>query len=90
LTPVWNRLAEIRCPVLLTAGEHDRRYAEAARRMAAGIPGARVKLISDAGHAPQLEAPDNFEHVLLEFLDEHLGERVVVDGDAEAGTLGNR
>jgi 2-succinyl-6-hydroxy-2,4-cyclohexadiene-1-carboxylate synthase len=89
LAPVWNRLAEIRSPVLLTAGEHDLRYTDAARRMAAAIPGARVKLISDAGHAPQLEAPDNFEHVLLEFLDEHLGEDVVVDGHAQPGPLGD-
>ncbi len=80
--PVWDRLVELRCPVLLTAGEQDRRYATAARRMAERLPDARVKLVPDAGHAPQLEAPAEFIALLREFLDEHLGDRVVVDGDA--------
>ena len=80
--PVWDRLVELRCPVLLTAGEQDRRYATAGRRMAERLPDARVKLVPDAGHAPQLEAPAEFVALLREFLDEHLGDRVVVDGDA--------
>jgi 2-succinyl-6-hydroxy-2,4-cyclohexadiene-1-carboxylate synthase len=79
---VWDRLATLRCPVLLTAGEQDRRYATAARRMAAEIPDARVQLVKNAGHAPQLEAPDEFGALLREFLDEHLGHRALVDGDA--------
>jgi 2-succinyl-6-hydroxy-2,4-cyclohexadiene-1-carboxylate synthase len=80
--PVWERLGSLRSPVLLTAGEQDRRYATAAQRMAEEIPDARVKLIRDAGHAPQLEAPDEFAAVLREFLDEHLGDGAVVDRDA--------
>jgi 2-succinyl-6-hydroxy-2,4-cyclohexadiene-1-carboxylate synthase len=82
LPPVWNRLGSLTCPVLLTAGEQDRRYASAAGRMAAEIPVARVELIADAGHAPQLEAPDEFTALLAEFLDEHLGDGSVVDGEA--------
>ena len=82
IPPVWDRLAELRCPVLLTAGEHDRRYASAAHRMAERIADARVRLVADAGHAPQLEAPDAFAELLREFLDEHLGDSTVVDGDA--------
>jgi pimeloyl-ACP methyl ester carboxylesterase len=50
--------------------------------MAEQIPAARVRLVSDAGHAPQLEAPDLFARLLGEFLDEHLGDRAVVDRDA--------
>jgi 2-succinyl-6-hydroxy-2,4-cyclohexadiene-1-carboxylate synthase len=79
LDPVWNRLTELRCPVLLTAGEQDRRYARAAGRMAAAMPDARVRLVPDAGHAPQLEAPAEFAALLLEFLDEHLGDGGIVD-----------
>ena len=78
--PVWDRLRTLGCPVLLTAGEQDRRYASAARRMAAEIPNARVKLIRHAGHAPQLEAPDEFAAQLREFLDEHLGDGALVNG----------
>jgi 2-succinyl-6-hydroxy-2,4-cyclohexadiene-1-carboxylate synthase len=80
--PVWDRLGALRCPVLLTAGEHDRRYATAAWRMAERIPDAHVQLVANAGHAPQLEAPDDFAALLREFLDEHFGHRAVVDGDA--------
>jgi 2-succinyl-6-hydroxy-2,4-cyclohexadiene-1-carboxylate synthase len=79
---VWDRLEELRCPVLLTAGEQDRRYATAARRMAERVPDARVRLVANAGHAPQLEAPAEFAELLHEFLDEHLRHRAVVDGDA--------
>jgi 2-succinyl-6-hydroxy-2,4-cyclohexadiene-1-carboxylate synthase len=80
LPPVWDRLHTLTCPVLLTAGEHDRRYASAARRMAAEFGGpARVKLVPDAGHAPQLEAPAAFAFLLAEFLDEHLGDGGIVD-----------
>lgn len=80
--PMWEQLAELRCPVLLTAGEQDRRYATAAGRMARRIPDARVRLVGGAGHAPQLEAPGEFTDLLREFLDEHLGQRAVVDRDA--------
>jgi 2-succinyl-6-hydroxy-2,4-cyclohexadiene-1-carboxylate synthase len=79
LEPVWERLKDLRCPVLLTAGEQDRRYASAARRMAEELREARVRLLPDAGHAPQLEAPREFTTLLAEFLDEHLGDRGVVD-----------
>jgi 2-succinyl-6-hydroxy-2,4-cyclohexadiene-1-carboxylate synthase len=80
--PVWGRLGTLACPVLLTAGEQDRRYATAARRMAEQIRDARVRLVRNAGHAPQLEAPDEFTALLREFLDQNLGDRAVVDGDA--------
>ena len=80
--PVWDRLGELDAAVLLTAGEQDRRYASAARRMAERMPRARVRLVPDAGHAPQLEAPAEFTALLREFLDEHLGDRAVVDGNA--------
>jgi pimeloyl-ACP methyl ester carboxylesterase len=82
LPPVWERLHTLRSPVLLTAGEQDRRYAAAAGRMADRLPAARVKLIPDAGHAPQLEAPDEFVALLAEFLDEHLGDGGVVDRES--------
>jgi 2-succinyl-6-hydroxy-2,4-cyclohexadiene-1-carboxylate synthase len=79
LEPVWGRLGELRCPVLLTAGEQDRRYASAAGRMAAAMPDARVRLVPDAGHAPQLEAPAAFAGLLGDFLHQHLGDGRIVD-----------
>jgi 2-succinyl-6-hydroxy-2,4-cyclohexadiene-1-carboxylate synthase len=77
--PVWDRLHELHCPVLLVAGQLDQRYAEAAHRMAERLPDASVRIVPGAGHAPQLEAPAEFARLLGEFLDEHLGDRAIVD-----------
>ena len=85
--PVWHRLADLPIPVLAIAGELDDRYAIIARRMAEALPNGRAAIVAGAGHAPQLEQPDTVTGLLLEFLDEHFGEGVVGDGDAEAGTL---
>jgi 2-succinyl-6-hydroxy-2,4-cyclohexadiene-1-carboxylate synthase len=68
--PVWDRLHELHCPVLLIAGERDERYVEAAKRMSSLIPDARVRLVPGAGHAPQLERPE----LVAELLDEHLSQ----------------
>jgi pimeloyl-ACP methyl ester carboxylesterase len=76
--PVWDRLHELRCPVLLVAGELDGPYAEAAQRMAGLIPDARVRIVPGAGHAPQLERPE----LVAELLDEYLGDGGVVDREA--------
>lgn len=87
LSPVWHRLGEIACPALIVAGELDREYVEAARRMAEAMPSATAHVIPGAGHAPQLEAPDRFAEGLLEFLDDHLGERRVVGEDTQPRPL---
>src|SRR3954454_10295782 len=78
MPPVWDRLHELRCPVLLIAGERDERYVEAAHRMAGLIPNASVRIVPGAGHAPQLEQP----LVVAELLDEHLVDGGVVERQA--------
>ena len=69
--PVWHELEKIDCPVLAVAGELDTRYADASFRIAERVQHGRARLIAGAGHAPQLERPDEFAAVLLDFLDEH-------------------
>jgi 2-succinyl-6-hydroxy-2,4-cyclohexadiene-1-carboxylate synthase len=71
--PVWDELEEIDCPVLALAGELDSRYADAAYRIAERVKHGSARLVPGAGHAPQLERPDEFAELLLDFLDEHLG-----------------
>ncbi len=87
--PVWHRMGEIACPALAVAGELDRKYADAAARMAKLMPAARVRLIPGTGHAPQLEAPERFATALDEFLDEHLAQGGLVGGDSEPRALGD-
>ena len=53
----WDSLSEVRAPVLLMAGEEDRKFTSVAERMAEGIPGSELRLIPKAGHAIHLENP---------------------------------
>jgi 2-succinyl-6-hydroxy-2,4-cyclohexadiene-1-carboxylate synthase len=76
--PLWDRLHELRCPVLLIAGALDGRYVQAARRMADLIPDARVTLVPGAGHAAHMERPE----LVVELLDEYLGDCPGVDRKA--------
>jgi 2-succinyl-6-hydroxy-2,4-cyclohexadiene-1-carboxylate synthase len=58
--PLWDRLPDIACPVLLVAGEQDERFVAHAERMAQLLPDAAVAIIPGAGHAAHLEAPMAF------------------------------
>jgi 2-succinyl-6-hydroxy-2,4-cyclohexadiene-1-carboxylate synthase len=75
LEPVWQRLHTLQLPVLAMAGVLDERYAEAARRIARSLPRGTVRLVEQAGHAPQLQRPEEVAATLVEFLDEHLVDR---------------
>jgi 2-succinyl-6-hydroxy-2,4-cyclohexadiene-1-carboxylate synthase len=57
MTPLWDRLGELRMPVWLVAGERDEKFRAIAERMAAAIPQARLTIAPGAGHAVHLEAP---------------------------------
>jgi len=70
LVPI-DKLAEIRCPVLLIAGEHDPIWPpDALAGIAAAIPGARMTILPGAGHSPYFEQPDAFNAVVASFLAE--------------------
>jgi 2-succinyl-6-hydroxy-2,4-cyclohexadiene-1-carboxylate synthase len=57
LPSLWDRLAELRLPVLALAGSEDRRYAAIAEQMAAKGRRIEAAVIPDAGHAAHLEQP---------------------------------
>lgn len=62
-------LARIAVPVLVVAAEHDRTAPpEVMRRMADRIPGAEVVCLPGAGHIANVERPQAFHAVLLDFL----------------------
>ena len=58
---LWPRLAELSMPVLVLAGERDKKYVELGHRIAAAIgDNARFAVVSGAGHAAHLEQPEAF------------------------------
>ncbi|MFD0668248.1 alpha/beta fold hydrolase [Ramlibacter sp. MAHUQ-53] len=62
-------LARIHVPTLLLAGEHDREVPPAVMRdMARRIPGSTFLEMRGIGHLQNLEAPDDFDGALLNFL----------------------
>ena len=66
----WDRLAELRMPVLLVVGALDTKYVDIAERMAERTADARVEVIPGAGHACHLEQPERVAHLLASFVDE--------------------
>ncbi len=71
-TDTTASLATIKVPTLVLVGEHDAvTPPEASRSLHAGIPGAELHLVPDAGHLANLENPDFFDAKLLDFLGRH-------------------
>jgi len=65
----WRSCANIDVPTLLIRGdESDILSASVAQRMIETIPGARLALVENSGHAIPLDAPDGFLAAAREFL----------------------
>ena len=63
------RVGGLSVPTLVVAGELDQPDILAiCDRLAKEIPGARHATIPDAAHAPNLERPEEFDRLVLEFL----------------------
>lgn len=68
-TPLMSRLGSTSLPVLLIWGARDRLLPLARARQAHGLlPSARLEVIEEAGHSPQAERPEQFNHILEDFL----------------------
>lgn len=62
------RLAGIALPTLVVWGDSDRiADPDYGRAYAAAIPGARFHLLTETGHLPQLESPDQLIDLVWEF-----------------------
>lgn len=67
--PWPGALAELRMPVLVVTGEHDKRdFNAAAEALCAAFPRARREVLMGAGHLAPLETPRAFRELLLDFL----------------------
>jgi 3-oxoadipate enol-lactonase len=67
--PAFGRLGEIKAPTLIVVGDHDLRdVQETADMLVSTIANARKAVIHDAAHLPNLEHPDKFNRLVLDFL----------------------
>jgi pimeloyl-ACP methyl ester carboxylesterase len=68
-------LPRIQVPALVVSGDQDALIpADEARAMADSIPGARTSIITEAGHLPPIEQPDQVNQALIELFE---GRKVV-------------
>ena len=56
---VGHAAREMQIPVLVLAGERDRKFTDIGRRMAAAMPNATFAAIPNAGHAAHAEQPES-------------------------------
>jgi 2-succinyl-6-hydroxy-2,4-cyclohexadiene-1-carboxylate synthase len=64
-----DRLHELTMPVLVVAGELDRKYVAIARDMAERISDARIGIVADAGHVVHLENRAEFCRLVSDFVE---------------------
>ena len=71
-TSAAERLDEVRAPALIVVGDLDTpQTLEAADFLAEGIEGARLEVVRGAAHLPNMERPEEFNRLTLNFLQDH-------------------
>lgn len=63
------RLGEVAVPTLVLCGSKDRPNIPLSRELAAGIPGAELRIVPDATHLWNLQQPEAFNVTVAEFGD---------------------
>jgi 2-succinyl-6-hydroxy-2,4-cyclohexadiene-1-carboxylate synthase len=66
--PLWERLSEVKVPLLWVVGGRDEKFRVLGERAVSGIPGARLAVVEEAGHRVPWEAAEEFSGVVGEFL----------------------
>lgn len=65
---VWEQLQTIEIPILLLAGSLDVKFVKTNELMNKLLPNSQFKIISDVGHAIHVENPQQFDTVVIDFL----------------------
>ena len=70
--PAISRLEEIRVPTLIIVGDQDRpEILATADLLAAGIADAQTVVMRGVAHVPNMERPQEFNQIVLDFLSKH-------------------
>ncbi|WP_077327674.1 2-succinyl-6-hydroxy-2,4-cyclohexadiene-1-carboxylate synthase [Virgibacillus siamensis] len=64
----WDRLEELKLPVLLIAGAYDNKFVGINKIMVNHMPEADLMVVEKAGHAIHVEQPQFFGKIVIEFL----------------------
>jgi pimeloyl-ACP methyl ester carboxylesterase len=67
LEPVWSDLLTFELPLLAISGSRDEGYVSAAKKIADTAPNAHAKIVENAGHAPQLQQPEEVASLIAAF-----------------------
>lgn len=62
-------LPDIQVPTIIIIGDGDENFLGASNYMSTKIPNARLEVIKDAGHNANMDQPEVFNGILLDFLD---------------------
>jgi pimeloyl-ACP methyl ester carboxylesterase len=69
--PTVDRLSEIGAPALILVGDSDQpRTLAAADLLASGLPNAQKVVMAGVAHLPNMERPEEFNRILLDYLEE--------------------
>ena len=68
LEPVRHELLTFQLPLLAIAGARDEGYTAAAKRMAETAPRGQAAIVEEAGHATQLQRPDEVARLIEAFV----------------------
>ena len=71
--PLWQHLADLAMPVLLLAGEYDRKYVDIVGAMGELLPHAAVEIVPGTGHNVHVENPSGVAARIKRFLGGSLG-----------------
>jgi 2-succinyl-6-hydroxy-2,4-cyclohexadiene-1-carboxylate synthase len=67
--PLWDRLPEIKIPILLITGEFDIKFTKIAYEMHTLIAHSQIAVINGAGHCAHTDKPTAFAEVVNRWLD---------------------
>jgi 2-hydroxy-6-oxonona-2,4-dienedioate hydrolase len=67
--PAWGRLGEIHAPTLvILGGDDDTLLHTIADKLEQDVPNVKRVTISETHHMPNMEKPEEFNRIVLEFL----------------------
>ena len=65
---LWDDLDQLQIPILLLAGDLDRKFVAIGKQMLTQLPNANLQIIEDAGHTIHFEKPTLYAKLMCEWL----------------------